>query len=35
MKFEIIKASNYEEMSRIAAEKVIAKITEKPNAILG
>lgn len=35
MKFEIIKASNYEEMSRIAAEKVITKITEKPNAILG
>ena len=35
MKFEIIKANNYEEMSRIAAEKVISKITEKPNAILG
>jgi len=35
MKFEIIKAENYEEMSRIAAEKVISKITEKPNAILG
>ncbi len=35
MKFEIIKADNYEEMSRIAAEKVISKITEKPNAILG
>ena len=35
MKLEIIKADNYEEMSRIAAEKVIAKVTEKPNAILG
>ena len=35
MRFEIIKAENYEEMSRIAAEKVIAKVKEKPNAILG
>ena len=35
MKLEIIKADNYEEMSRIAAEKVIEKIKEKPNAVLG
>ncbi|MGM9926284.1 MAG: glucosamine-6-phosphate deaminase [Bacillus sp. (in: firmicutes)] len=35
MTFEIIRVDNYEEMSRLAAQKVIRKVTEKPDAVLG
>lgn len=35
MIFEIIRAENYEEMSRIAAKRIIGLVERKPNAILG
>ncbi len=34
-KFELIKAKDYEDMSRLAAEKVISLVKDKPNALLG
>jgi len=35
MTFHIIKTNNYDQMSRIAANKVISTVKKKPNAVLG
>ncbi|MFS0783628.1 glucosamine-6-phosphate deaminase [Bacillus sp. 1P06AnD] len=35
MLFEIIRAENYEDMSKIAAKRIIGKVQQKPNAVLG
>lgn len=35
MLFEIIRTENYEDMSKIAAKRIIGKVQQKPDAVLG